>query len=67
MCHIEPDFKTKKAFKEAIKAGKNVYVYSPGMFPCKTDGIEYVEAPSNYHTWYSRVEIKDSRIIKVVD
>ena len=66
MAHISPDFKTKKKFKEAIKAGQVVRCYSEGPFPLRK-GTEYVEAPANYHRWYAQVEIdEDGRILKVV-
>jgi hypothetical protein len=66
MAHISPDFKSKKEFKEAVKSGKLISVYSPGIFPAKTDGIETVEAPANYHKWYARVQVKDGYVIKVL-
>jgi hypothetical protein len=67
MVHIDPDFKTKKSFLEALKTGKEIYVYQPGMFPIANNGTGtfVVEAPANYHKWYVSVECVNSRIIKV--
>ena len=31
--YVSPNFKTKKALKEAVAAGKVVRVFSPGPFP----------------------------------
>lgn len=66
MAHISPDFKTKKAFKEAITVGKQIRVFSPGPFPPKQNGIEYVEAPAEYHKWYAKVQVKDGVVTKVL-
>jgi len=43
--YANKNFKTKKAFKEAVAAGEQITLYSPGMGQPKTDGIEYVEGP----------------------
>ena len=61
------NFKTKKELKEAVALGKQIGVYSPGPFPAKTDGIEFVEGPHypEPHRWYAQVEVKNGIIIKV--
>ena len=64
--HIEPDFPSKKAFKEFIAKGGKVYTVHPGPFPAKHDGKVAVEAPAHYHKWYAMVEIKDDVVIKVI-
>ena len=66
MVHIDPDFKTKKAFKDAFKAGREIYTYSPGIFPSKRDGRDTVEAPAAYHKWYASVEVKNGKIVKII-
>lgn len=68
MAYVDPNFPTKKALKEAIAAGKDVYVFSPGPFPVKTEGRLAVEGPHypKPHTWYAEVEVLDSKVIKVV-
>lgn len=68
MAYVDPNFKTKKQLKEAVIAGKYVSVFSPGPFPCKTDGKEYVEGPHypEPHKWYAEVEVKEGRVIKVI-
>ena len=68
MAYVRPNFKTKKALKEAVKAGQSVYVFSPGPFPCnERNGVEFVEGPHypEPHRWYAKVELKDSLVRKV--
>jgi hypothetical protein len=66
--YTEINFKTKKALKEAFKAGQQIRVFQPGgIFPGKTDGTVALEGP-HYpapHTWYAQAEIKDGIITKV--
>lgn len=66
--YVNPNFKTKKALKDAVKAGTDIVVYSPGPFPYKRNGIEFIEGP-HYpapHTWYAKVLVKDARVVKVL-
>lgn len=67
MAYVDPNFRTKKALKEAVAAGKPVYVYSPGPFGCKQNGTEYVEGPHEPepHSWYAQVEVVDGKVTKV--
>ena len=66
--YVSPNFKTKKALKEAVANGKMVTVFSPGPFgnPTKT-GIMCVEGPHypEPHRWYASVEIRDGIVVKV--
>lgn len=65
--YVQPNYKTKKALKEAIAAGQRVEVFSPGPFPAKRDGIEYIEGPHypKPHTWYAQVIVADGVVVKV--
>lgn len=65
--YVDPDFKTKKALKQAVEDGKPVYVFSPGPFPCPTDGQLSVEGPHypKPHTWSARVDVKDGKVVAV--
>lgn len=67
MVHIDPDYETKKAFKEAFKKGKAIYIYSPGPFPVPANGRAVVEAPARYHRWYSTVIVENHKIVKIVN
>ncbi len=63
------NFKTKKALKEAVAAGKPVRFYQPGPFAGNEprDGFITLEGP-HYpapHTWYARAEVKNGLIINV--
>ena len=66
--YTSPNFKTKKLLKEAVKEGKTVSVFSPGPFPAKKDGVEFVEGPHypQPHTWYAKVELKEGYVVKVL-
>jgi hypothetical protein len=66
MVHSDPDFPTKKALKEAVAAGKKVYVYSPGMFPAPQNGKTVIEGPARMHKWYAMVVVKDGYVVKVL-
>jgi len=65
--YVSPNFKTKKALKEAVNAGQTVQVFSPGPFPAPTQGKTCVEGPHypEPHKWYAEVEIKNGIVIKV--
>ena len=66
--YVRPNFKTKKALKEAVAEGKEVVVYSPGPFPAKINGTEQIEGPHypEPHKWYARVEVEKSLVVKVL-
>jgi hypothetical protein len=70
--YVSPNFKTKKALKEAVKEGveefrRAVYVYSPGPFPCPQEGWVCVEGPHypEPHKWYAEVLVEAGKVIKV--
>jgi hypothetical protein len=65
--YVDPNFKSKKAFKEAVAAGKDVYVFSRGPFPAKQNGTEFVEGPHHPqpHTWYAQVVVENGKVVKV--
>ncbi len=70
MAYTVEDFRSKKAMKEALAAGKVVAVYQPGPFGedgvkdgrCAIEGPHYPKP----HTWYADVLVKDGAIVKVV-
>lgn len=68
MSYVDPNYKTKKYFKEAVAAGKEHYTYSVGMFPPPKDGEDVIEGPHypEPHKWYARVEVKDGKVIRVI-
>ncbi len=65
--YTDINFKTKKALKDAVKAGKKIRVYSPGPSPCPQNGRIAVEGPHypEPHRWYAEVTVIDSTIVQV--
>jgi hypothetical protein len=63
------NFKTKKALKEAIKAGERITIYQPGPYGGDepTDGEVALEGPHypEPHTWYATGTVKNRFLIKV--
>lgn len=66
--YVRPNFKTKKALKEAVERGETVTVFSPGEFPAKQNGEETVEGPHypEPHRWYARVQVTEGKVTKVL-
>lgn len=68
MAYVDPNYKTKKEFKEAVKAGKLHYPYNPsGMFPTPRDGAISIEGPHypKPHTWYAECKVENGVIVSV--
>lgn len=64
--YVDPNYTSKKAFLEAIKAGVKHRPYNPsGMFPAPENGTTTVEGPHypKPHKWYSAVTVKDGVIV----
>lgn len=63
------NFKTKKALKEAVAAGKFITVYQPGPFGGNEprDGWVAVEGPHypEPHRWYAQVLLRMGAVVKV--
>lgn len=67
MSYVSPNYKTKKALKEALKNGYLVEVYEPGIGDTLRDGTVYLEGP-HYpapHTWYATGTMKEGKLVKV--
>jgi len=64
--YVEPNFKTAKALREAVAKGERVRVFSPGPFPAKQEGVEFVEGPHfpEPHRWYAQVEVHEGLVVK---
>jgi len=58
--YTEINFKTKKALKVAVSANQPVKVFSPGPFPCPTEGPVALEGPHypEPHKWYAEAFLK---------
>ena len=73
--YTETNFKTKKAFREALAAGREIYVFQPdgggGIFPERfpaAGSVVAVEGPhfSDAHKWYASVVIdSDGKVLRI--
>jgi len=63
------NYRTKKALKEAVTAGRDVSVWQPGPFEgsVRRNGDVTVEGPHypEPHRWYARVTLVDGIITRV--
>lgn len=67
MSYVEPNFKSKKALKEAVAAGEPVTVFNPGLGVAPTNGVAFIEGP-HYpapHTFYAQVVVTNGLVTKV--
>ena len=65
-CHT--NFKTKKALKEAVAAGKKVRVFQPGPFNyVPLEGEISIEGPHypEPHKWYAQATLVNGEVTKV--
>ena len=68
MAYVEPNYKSKKEFKEAVAKGVKHTTYNPsGMFPTTQNGRDTVEGPHypQPHRWYASVEVVDGVVVSV--
>lgn len=68
--YVNPNYKTKKALKEAIAAGEDVEVYQPNnMFNVVVpdNGTVFIEGPHypEPHRWYAQGTMKDGRLVSI--
>ena len=66
--YVQPNFKTKKALKTALAENQPITVFSPGIFPCPSNGRVAIEGPHypKPHTWYAVVEVSNYRVVRVI-
>jgi len=68
--YVSPNFKTKKALKEAVAAGKFVEVFQPNnifnKFP-PVNGTVTLEGPHypEPHRWYAQGTMENGRLVKI--
>ena len=72
--YTETNFKTKKAFKEALAAGREIHVFHPGsIFPERfpaAGSVVAVEGPHfpDAHRWYASVVIdSEGKVLRIKD
>jgi hypothetical protein len=67
MTYVSPNFKTKKALKEAVAAGKSIDVYQPGQGTVPENGNVYLEGPHypEPHKWYAVGTMENGKLVRV--
>ncbi len=67
MAYVSPNFKTKKAPAEALKAGQTIDVYQPRLGTVPTDGAVYLEGPHypEPHKWYAKGTMAAGVLVRV--
>ena len=68
MSYVNPDYKSKKAFKEAVASGVQHRTYNPsGLWPTPQNGTDVIEGPHypKPHRWYAEVTVVDGIVVKV--
>jgi hypothetical protein len=65
--YVRPNFKSKKALREAVANGDRVEVFSPGPWPANSNGTETIEGPHypEPHRWYAQVVVENGVVVKV--
>lgn len=69
MTYCQPNFRSKKALKDAIASGAAVYAFEPGLGAKPRSRTVYLEGPHypEPHKWYAQaVTDADCKIIKVI-
>lgn len=65
--YTDTNFRTKKALKDALKSGKIIGVFAPGLGTVPTNGTVHLEGP-HYpaaHTWYATGKMVDGRLVSI--
>lgn len=65
--YTDINFKSKKAFKEAVASGKEVTLYAPGFGQPPINGTCAVSGPHypEPHRWYAEVTVTNGKVTKV--
>lgn len=67
MAYVSPNFSTKKELKAALKAGRDITVFQPGLGTVPENGEISLEGPHypHPHTWYADGKMKDGVLVSV--
>jgi hypothetical protein len=67
MAYVSPNFKTKKALREAVESGQYVRVFQPGLGDVPINGSIPLEGPHypEPHRWYAAGTMVDGKLTKV--
>lgn len=66
MSYVNPNYKTKKEFVEAVKAGRKHETFNPSGIGTTQNGNDVVEGPHfpQPHRWYASVVVQNGIVIK---
>lgn len=67
MAYVRPNFRTKKALREALKASQVVEVFQPGLGNVPTNGRITLEGPHypEPHKWYAEGVMEGGKLVSV--
>lgn len=68
MAYTVKNFPTKKALKDALKAGEKILVFQPGLHETRPEnGTVFLEGPHypEPHTWYAEGIMLEGILVKV--
>jgi hypothetical protein len=67
MTYVRPNFKTKKALKEALAKGDPIVVFEPGVGRVPENGTVSLEGPHfpAPHTWYASGTMQNGKLVEV--
>lgn len=65
--YASTNFRSKTAFREAVRSGEKISLFAPGLGTPAIDGVEAVEGPwyPEPHRWYAEVIMKDGFVVSV--
>lgn len=65
--YVSPNYKNKKALKEAMKAGEHVMVFQPVIGDVPVNGKVYLEGPHypEPHKWYAEGIMKNGKLVSI--
>lgn len=67
--YVNPNFKTKKALKEAVENNEEITIFQTGPFGGNEpeNGMATVEGPHypEPHRWYAQVIVENGKVVKV--
>lgn len=67
MAYVDPNFKTKKELKAAVKDGHPVAVFQPGLGTVPENGRITIEGPHypQPHRWYADGTMVNGKLVAV--
>jgi len=67
MAYVSPNYRTKKALREALAVGRHVDVYQPGLGVVPENGSIALEGPHypEPHRWYASGTMVNGKLVKV--